>query len=182
MNSEMQNLKDRMAHLSNEELLQIVRIDFADYRKEALELAKQELLQRGYSESEINQVRASAKVASNQMSNLSLISFAVATGLITFLLFPAIIYYSVIAYGLPAAIFILIGYGLWLILLRTNPKRALAFVIGFVPPVTFCLLGYLVMNPLYVGMILLPLLCALLITKLVRGFRKGLDQTSKGAI
>jgi lipopolysaccharide export LptBFGC system permease protein LptF len=174
MNDEMQSLKDRMANLPSEELLQIVRIDFADYRKEALDLAKQELFGRGYSESEMAQVKGSSKVANNQMSDLSLILFAVATGLLTLFLFPVISYTSVIFYGLPAAIFILIGYGLWLIFLRTNPSRALAFAIGFVPPVAFCLLMLLAMKPLYVGMILLPFLCALLVTKFVGGFRKGL--------
>ena len=175
MNNEMQDLKDRMANLPSKELLRIVRIDFADYRKEALDLARQELLGRDYSESEMNQVRASSKVASNQMSNLSFILFAVATGLVTFFLFPAISYTSVIFYGLPAAIFILFGYGLWLVFLHTNPKRALAFVVGFVPPVAFCLLIFLAMKPLYVGMILLPFLGALLISKFAGVSRKELQ-------
>lgn len=172
MNNKMQNLKDRMTSLPSEELLQTVRIDFADYREETLDLAKRELLGRGYSESEISRIRNSPKPANAQMSNSSFALFAIATGAITFLLFPAISYYSVIFYGLPAAIFILLGYGLWLVFLRTDPKRALAFSIGFVPPVIFCLLMYVAM-PLYVGMILLPFSCALLVTKFVGGFRKG---------
>jgi len=172
VNDEMQNLKDRMTNLPSEELLQIVRADFAHYRDVALDMAKTELLGRGYSQAEIRQLRKSPKPADAQMSNPSFALFAIATGAVTFLLFPAISYYSVIFYGLPAAIFILIGYGLWLIFLRTNPKRALAFAIGFVPPVIFCLLMYVAI-PLYVGMILLPFLCALLVTKFVGGFRKG---------
>ena len=173
MNDQMQRLKDRMATLSSEELLRIVKTDFADYREETLDLAKQELLGRGYSASEMSGVIDPTKVASDQMSNLSLTLFAVATGLITFLLFPVLIYTSPLIYGLPAAAFILAGYGLWLIFISTNPKRAMAFAVGFVPPVALCLLMYLTATPLYVGMILLPFLCALLISKFAGVLRKG---------
>jgi uncharacterized protein with PIN domain len=47
MDDESRALKDRMADLSDGELLKIVGSDSADYRKEALDLAKSELARRG---------------------------------------------------------------------------------------------------------------------------------------
>jgi len=48
MNEVLVNLKARMALLSNEELYQIVTVDFFQYRQEAIDLAKAELEKRGY--------------------------------------------------------------------------------------------------------------------------------------
>jgi hypothetical protein len=47
MNGQSHELKTKMSELSDETLLQIVEIDFADYRQDALDCAKQELAARG---------------------------------------------------------------------------------------------------------------------------------------
>jgi hypothetical protein len=46
LNDELNELKDRISQMSDRELLQIVEIDYADYRSEALEFAKAELRKR----------------------------------------------------------------------------------------------------------------------------------------
>ena len=43
---ELSELKDRIAQMSDRELLQIVEVEYADYRKEALEFAEVELAKR----------------------------------------------------------------------------------------------------------------------------------------
>lgn len=96
--------------------------------------------------------------AKDQMSR-RIIVFAVVTGAVTLFLFPAISYTSVIFYGLPAAAFILLGYVVWLFLMPRNPRMAIAFSVGFIPPVAFCLMILVAIKPLYVGMILLPVAC-----------------------
>jgi hypothetical protein len=92
----------------------------------------------------------------NQRSQAKFILFAVATGAVTFFLFPAISYTSITFYGLPAAAFVLSGYVLWLFLMPRNSSLAIAFSLGFIPPVAFCLIILLAIKPLFVGMILLP--------------------------
>ncbi len=47
MNQESQELKEKMAQLSDEELLKLVTVETEDYRQEALEHAKAELMERG---------------------------------------------------------------------------------------------------------------------------------------
>jgi hypothetical protein len=47
MDEQTGEIKDRMSRLSDEELLDIVEVEFNDYRKEALEFARQELTRRG---------------------------------------------------------------------------------------------------------------------------------------
>lgn len=47
MNDELRELKKSMSELVDEELLRIVEDDFADYRPEAIDCAKQELVSRG---------------------------------------------------------------------------------------------------------------------------------------
>ena len=46
MNKELQDLKERISSLSDEELLKMVHVDSADYREEAISFAKEELKQR----------------------------------------------------------------------------------------------------------------------------------------
>ena len=46
MDDELNELKDRISQMSDRELLQIVEVDHADYRKEALEFAESELGKR----------------------------------------------------------------------------------------------------------------------------------------
>lgn len=164
MHDELRALKERISTLSSEELWRMVNTDFTDYRKEALDLAKEELKRRGYGESQINRsltklAGKTSKTANDQMSTISFTIFAVATGLITFFLFPVISYTSIIMYGLPASIFIMIGYELWFIFRSFNPRMASAFGVGFIPPVVFCLLFLLFGAPRYVGMILLQFFC-----------------------
>jgi hypothetical protein len=45
-NDELNELKDRISQMSDRELRQIVEVEYADYRKEALEFAKAELGKR----------------------------------------------------------------------------------------------------------------------------------------
>lgn len=59
MNKELQELKARISSLSDEELLKMVYVDFADYREEAISFAKQELKKRSLedvSEKEIKEI------------------------------------------------------------------------------------------------------------------------------
>ena len=49
MSTDFQNLKLRMAALPADELLDIVTFDVADYRADALDLAREELYRRGFS-------------------------------------------------------------------------------------------------------------------------------------
>ena len=109
--------------------------------------------------------------AKDQMSQAKFISFAVVTGAFTLFLFPAISYTSVVFYGVPAAVFILLGYVVWLFLMPRNPRMAIAFSVGFIPPVAFCLMILVAIKPLYVGMILLPVACFWFIGRFARKFR-----------
>lgn len=47
MNSQLSELQKRMSELNDEKLLQIVEVNFADYRQDALDCARQELTLRG---------------------------------------------------------------------------------------------------------------------------------------
>jgi hypothetical protein len=109
--------------------------------------------------------------AKDQRSQAKFILFAVATGAVTLFLFPAISYTSVIFYGVPAAAFILLGYVVWLFLMPRNPRMAIAFSVGFIPPVAFCLMLLVAIKPLYVGTILLPVPCFWFIGRFARTFR-----------
>ena len=46
MDDELNELKDRISQMSDRELLQIVEVEYADYRKEAIEFAQAELAKR----------------------------------------------------------------------------------------------------------------------------------------
>src|SRR2546425_11623566 len=46
MDEELSELKDRMSQMSDEQLLRIVEVEYADYRKEALQFAEAELGKR----------------------------------------------------------------------------------------------------------------------------------------
>jgi hypothetical protein len=86
-------------------------------------------------------------------ATLSLLLFVFVIGLVTFLLFPALVYYSVIAYGLFASSFMALSYLVWLALVRKNPKKARGFLIGFVAPVVLVLAFYLTALPWLVALI-----------------------------
>lgn len=47
MDEKMAALKERISGMSDEELLNVVEVEFNDYRKEAINFAKQELTRRG---------------------------------------------------------------------------------------------------------------------------------------
>jgi hypothetical protein len=49
MDEESKELKQRISEMSDEELLDMVEVDFADYRQQALDFAKSELMARGIS-------------------------------------------------------------------------------------------------------------------------------------
>lgn len=46
MTDELKDIRERFSNLSDDELLKIVHVDYADYREEALEIAKDELNKR----------------------------------------------------------------------------------------------------------------------------------------
>jgi hypothetical protein len=92
-------------------------------------------------------------------TKISFLTFIFVTGLFSFILSPAIVYYSVLAYGLPAAIFLTLGYIVWLVLIRTNRRKAIGFSIGFFPPVLLVLIFYLFLSPLLVALILTEFGC-----------------------
>jgi hypothetical protein len=47
MDEETKELKQRISEMTDEELLDMVEVDFADYRQQALDFAKSELMARG---------------------------------------------------------------------------------------------------------------------------------------
>ena len=49
MDEELRELKERISAMSDEQLLNIVEVDFDDYRQEAIDFAKTELMARGIS-------------------------------------------------------------------------------------------------------------------------------------
>jgi hypothetical protein len=49
MDEETKELKQRISEMTDEELLDMVEVDFADYRRQALDFAKSELMARGIS-------------------------------------------------------------------------------------------------------------------------------------
>jgi hypothetical protein len=49
MDEKTRELKQRISEMSDEELLDMVEVDFADYRQQALDFAKSELMARGIS-------------------------------------------------------------------------------------------------------------------------------------
>ena len=100
----------------------------------------------------------------------NLVGTVLATAVLTLFSFPVLSYTSVVLYGLPAAAYLLAGYLAWLFINQRNPKLGFAFAIGFVPIVTFCLLGLLATEPLYVLMILLPVVCFSLVREVMVRF------------
>jgi hypothetical protein len=140
--NELPALQERLAKLSSDELLEMVTVHFRGYRKEALAFARAELNRRGFPEADI---RSPSKdfIEERQPdrfpSRLSSVAFPVGVGLITFALFPALVYYSIVVYGLMASIFMTVGYVIWCALMRTNPRKAMSFSIGFLAPVLLIL-------------------------------------------
>jgi hypothetical protein len=103
MTIDSQDLKLRVATLHAADLLEISTFDAADYRSDALELARAELRKRGYSESDVQNWRDSARAgpANNAGEPLARLGFVVTvalTGIVTFCLFAPLIYYSIVAY------------------------------------------------------------------------------------
>ena len=144
-----------MTRLSSDELLAIVTIDFRGYRKEAIALARAELNRRGFRESDIRPPKdfGGERQTDRFPSRLRFLAFTAGVGLITFLLFPAAVYYSIIAYGLIASVFMTVGYVIWRELMRTDPRKAMGFSTGFIPPVLLVLGFYLFGTPLLVAAI-----------------------------
>jgi hypothetical protein len=104
----------------------------------------------------------------HEISPANMVLVAIATGLATFFAFPAIIYTSIVLYGLPAALFILTGYIVWLLLVRRDRKMGNAFALGFFPVIAFCLLGPLSAKPFYVLVVILPVVCLWIVHRLMR--------------
>jgi len=56
MQNEAEGIKEIMAYLSDEKLINIVKVEFFDYRENAIAIAKQELFRRGINVDEIEEV------------------------------------------------------------------------------------------------------------------------------
>lgn len=160
-------LEERMTKLSSDELLEIVTIHFRGYRKEAIALARAELSRRGFRESDIRPPKGSLEEKDRFPSKLSFVAFTAGVALITFLLFPAAVYYSIIAYGLIASVFMTVGYVIWRELMRTNPRKAMGFSTGFIPPVLLVLGFYLLGTPWLVAAIVAEFLVFCLALRLL---------------
>ena len=158
MSTDSQNLKLRIATLHAEELLEMVTFDAADYRSDALELARAELQKRGYSDADLQKWYESAgdRQAKNSREPFARLRFGVilvSTAIVTFLLFAPLIYYSIIFYGIPCAIFISAGYLIWLGSRRSDPEQARGFAIGFACSVSILLMGVSTAFPSYTSLI-----------------------------
>jgi hypothetical protein len=64
MDEEAFELKEKIMHLSDDQLLQMVTVDAGEYRKEALDYAKAELLARG-----IDVANAAAEIADTELAD-----------------------------------------------------------------------------------------------------------------
>jgi hypothetical protein len=169
---DLKDLKQRLQRFSNAELLRMVKVDFADYRAEALALAWQELKSR-YGEADLQGLdlrdpKEKDLLADPQLAAIGFLFFIAATAVITFSLFAPILYYSVIAYGLPAAAFMATGYCVWAALVRRDSRRATAFAISFASPVVLLLTAQSTASPKHVGLILIEFSCFWLLLKLAR--------------
>ena len=82
-----------------------------------------------------------------------LILFVIVIALVTFGMFPALVYYSVIAYGLFASTFMAVGYLVWLALVNANSSKARGFLVAFGAPVLLVLTVYLFALPWLAGLI-----------------------------
>jgi hypothetical protein len=168
---DLKNLKQRLQKSSSKELLRMVKVDFADYRPEVLDWAWQELKSRGYSDADLRAINLGVPkkkdlLADPQLAGIGFLVFIAATAVITFSLFAPIIYYSVIAYGLPASVFIATGYCVWAALVRKGSERATAFGISFASPVLLLLTAQSTATPKYVGLIIVEFSCFWLLLKL----------------
>jgi hypothetical protein len=74
MDDQKRELKERMSRMSDDELLNMVEVDFADYRQDALDVARAELLSRGISLDEETDEEA-AELAEGSGSDLSEYSY-----------------------------------------------------------------------------------------------------------
>jgi hypothetical protein len=92
----------------------------------------------------------------------------VVTAVVTFFLFVPLIYYSIIAFGIPCAIFIGLGYLLWLALRGNDPQQARAFAIGFTCSVILLLFAFSIAVPWYTALITGESLCLWVPVKIVR--------------
>ena len=147
---ELRALERRMAKLSSDELLEIVTLRVRGYRQEAVALAHAELKNRGFHPADIGS--PSENFLAEQQpdrfpSRLSFLAFSVGTGLLTFVLFPALVFYSIVIYGLFASVFMTVGFVIWHELLRTNPRKAMGFGFGFMAPVLLILALYFTAVP-----------------------------------
>lgn len=172
MKTDFQDLKRRMATLPADELLDLVAFDVSDYKVEALDLARDELYKRGYSDSDLENWRVSAAARrSNADLGHTRVKFALSlilTTIVSFCLFAPLIYYSIIAYGIPCAVFIAAGYLIWLALRRTDPQQARAFAIGFAYGVFFTVLVMTVAVPWYGGLIIAECVALWILIEVIR--------------
>ena len=173
MSIDFQDLKLRIATLHAEELLEMVTFAAADYRSDALELARAELRKRGYSEADLQKWCESAgdRPAKNVGEPLARLRFVITlclAGIVTFLLFAPLIYYSIIAYGIPSALFIGAGYLIWLALRQNDRQQARAFAIGFAGSVSMLLMAYSAAVPRYTGLIVGQCLFLWALFKIIR--------------
>ena len=173
MNTDLQNLKLHIAALPAEKLFEMVTVNVSDYRREALDLAFAELQKRGYAESDLQKwydstVDQGSKNPQGQLSGLKFAVILFVTCVVTFWLFAPLMFYSIIAYGIPCTIFIAAGYLIWLALRRGDPREARAFGIGFAFSVSLLLLVYSIGVPWYTGMIVCESLFLWFLFRIIR--------------
>jgi hypothetical protein len=171
MSTDLQDLKRRMAALPADELLDLLAFDAAEYRSDALNLAREELHKRGYDESDLENWRGSATRRRSyggdlRFGRMRFLLILVLTAIVTFCLFTPLIYYSIILYGIPCAIFIAVGYLIWLALRKSDPQGALAFAIGFACGVSVMLLACATEVPWYICLIVGEFLCLWILIKI----------------
>ena len=90
------------------------------------------------------------------MNRAAIVCGAIAVGAFTLWVFPALAYISIAAYGAPASAFVLLGYGVWRLLLSRWPTLATPFLVAFAAPIVLVLMGFAISVPLLAASILAP--------------------------
>lgn len=136
------------------------------------------LKNRGHSDAdvrglEVQTIKEQDRFVDHQLASIGFLFFIAVVAVVTFCLFAPILYYSVVVYGLPASVFITVGYYVWLALLRRGSRRATAFALSFALPVLILLIAQSTATPKYVALIFLEFCCFGLLLKVVIMKRKA---------
>ena len=99
------------------------------------------------------------------MKRLRIVCLALSVAIFTLWVFPALSYASITAYGLPASIFVLMGFIMWQTLVVRWPESATPFAIAFAVPIALVVLPLAISVPLHACLILAPTLLAAMIRR-----------------